>query len=319
MARFLTGKELGDAIYNIIWEAENDLLIVSPYIKLDKYFKKLFDKHLTNPNLKIVIVFGKNEDDLNRSFNKNDLEYFKQFLNVSIIYAPSLHGKYYANEHMGIVTSINLYDYSFINNIEFGVLYQNTLITRLSKTSDDDAYQACMEIADENEVVFIKRPVFQKKLFSKNYMSSKVLIDKTDEFYGGQKSKSFTLKLKDFSDELDFGVEYTAMPTRSEVAKPTKQVQKRFENTTTTSSQHILKEVTPPPGMGYCIRTRVLIPFNPEKPLCYQAYQSWNQFGNENHPEKYCHYSGELSNGETCVKRPVLYKNWKKAQQVYQL
>ena len=65
---------------------------------------------------------------------------------------------------------------------------------------------------------------------------------------------------------------------------------------------------------GYCIRTGVEIPFNKERPLSYQAYQSWSKFSNEEYPEKYCHYSGEPSNGETTVQRPILRKNWQKAR-----
>lgn len=41
MAKFITGEELEKAIYDIIWDAERDLLIVSPFIKLDDYFKRL--------------------------------------------------------------------------------------------------------------------------------------------------------------------------------------------------------------------------------------------------------------------------------------
>ncbi len=70
---------------------------------------------------------------------------------------------------------------------------------------------------------------------------------------------------------------------------------------------------------GFCIRTGQPIPFNPEKPLGYEAFKSWNQFGDPNYPEKFCHFSGEPSNGETCVAKPILYKNWKKAKEVHGL
>lgn len=33
--------------------------------------------------------------------------------------------------------------------------------------------------------------------------------------------------------------------------------------------------------------------------------------------EKYCHFSGEPSNGETSVNKPILKKNWKKAQNIH--
>ena len=38
MAKFITGKELEDAVYSIIWDAEQTLMIVSPFVKLDNYF-----------------------------------------------------------------------------------------------------------------------------------------------------------------------------------------------------------------------------------------------------------------------------------------
>jgi hypothetical protein len=68
---------------------------------------------------------------------------------------------------------------------------------------------------------------------------------------------------------------------------------------------------------GYCIRSRTTIPFNPKIPLCQDAYKSWSKFSNPEYPEKYCHFSGEASNGETCVAKPILYKNWKQAKEVH--
>lgn len=68
---------------------------------------------------------------------------------------------------------------------------------------------------------------------------------------------------------------------------------------------------------GYCIRTGVEIPFNVEKPMSYEAYKVWSQFGDPDYPEKYCHFSGEPSNGETSVSKPILRKNWKKAKEIF--
>jgi phosphatidylserine/phosphatidylglycerophosphate/cardiolipin synthase-like enzyme len=68
---------------------------------------------------------------------------------------------------------------------------------------------------------------------------------------------------------------------------------------------------------GYCIRTGVEIPFNIEKPLSKEAYKKWNEYADPDYKEKYCHFSGEPSNGETCVSKPILKKNWKKAQETH--
>lgn len=68
---------------------------------------------------------------------------------------------------------------------------------------------------------------------------------------------------------------------------------------------------------GYCIRTGVEIPFNVERPLCYDAYKKWSEFGDPDYPEKFCHFSGEPSNGETSMNKPILKKNWKKAKEIF--
>lgn len=70
---------------------------------------------------------------------------------------------------------------------------------------------------------------------------------------------------------------------------------------------------------GYCIRTGVEIPFNVEKPMSYESFKSWSKFGNADYPEKYCHFSGEQSHGETTVNKPILKKNWKQAKEVHNL
>ncbi|QQS50972.1 MAG: phospholipase D family protein [Bacteroidota bacterium] len=68
---------------------------------------------------------------------------------------------------------------------------------------------------------------------------------------------------------------------------------------------------------GYCIRTGVEIPFNIDKPLSKEAYKKWNEYADPEYKEKYCHFSGEPSNGETSVSKPILKKNWKKAQEIH--
>lgn len=70
---------------------------------------------------------------------------------------------------------------------------------------------------------------------------------------------------------------------------------------------------------GYCIRTGVAIPFNIEKPLSLDAYKKWNEYGDPDYPEKFCHFSGEASNGQTSVNKPILTKNWKSAREMHGL
>ncbi|MEC7262453.1 MAG: hypothetical protein VXW38_01860 [Bacteroidota bacterium] len=284
MSTFLTGKQLEDAIYNIIWEAERVLMIVSPYIKLDKYFKQLFDKHENNPDLHVLLVFGKNEQEIKKSMSREDFDYFKKFLNVSIVYVPHLHAKYYGNEKKGIITSINLYDYSFKNNIEFGVYSQQTFMSRFSQSADNDAWDECMEIAETNEVVFIKRPVYENKkmLFrsGRKFVKSEILFDSTPKFYGATKGSTPSPKrLWNYPEELELGDAPNGRPER------------------------IPEQVV---EHGFCIRTGREIKFNPEQPMCKEAWKIWNEYRNMDFPEKFCHKTGKPSNGKTSMRNPIL-------------
>lgn len=285
MSKFITGLELEKTISEIIWETKETLLIVSPFIKLDEYFKKLFDNHLNNPKIHIIIVFGKNENNISRSLSKNDFEYFKKFLNISIIYVPNLHAKYYGNEKKGVITSINLYDYSFKNNIEFGVYSELNILKNITNKTEKDAWETCWKIAEENEAVFVKRPVYQKKLLSvilgKNYVKSDVLLDTTDKFYSGfgNNKRNAIKTILDFKSEIDLGSEEINIPTRIEIEKPSD---------------------------GFCIRTGRKITFNPKMPFCDYSYKNWLNFENYDYPEKYCHRTGKESFGKTTMRKPIL-------------
>ena len=46
-----------------------------------------------------------------------------------------------------------------------------------------------------------------------------------------------------------------------------------------------------------------------------KSYESWLGYKNGTYPEKFCHYGGEPSDGETSFERPVLKRNWRRAME----
>lgn len=304
MAKFITGSELEKAVYDIIWDAEDILMIVSPFVKLDDYFKRLFDKHVHNHKLHIVLIFGKNEGQVSKSMSKADIDYFKKFLNISVIYVPNLHAKYYGNEKKGVVSSINLYDYSFKNNIEFGVCSEVSVLGNLTKSisssPDQEAWNTCWELAKNNELVLAIRPVYEKKLLSiiigKNYVKSEIVYDVTEKFYGSHFNKrkyTEVKKIADFPSEIEMGNSVGVRPSREEVEKGSLKVEQ---------AKHKRDSI----NTGYCIRTGSPIPFNPNRPMSECAYRVWAQFGDWDYPEAYCHATGRVSYGKTTMRRPIL-------------
>ncbi|SFQ48737.1 phospholipase D family protein [Hymenobacter arizonensis] len=324
MPKFVTGKELEEVVYDILFEAKQKLLLVSPYIKLDDYFRNILDRHAHNPELEMIVVFGKNEGNITRSVSRADLEYFAKFPNVTLIYAPTLHAKYYGNEVKGVVTSINLYDYSFRNNIEFGVYSENAplmekLLEAMNKKSlEDESFAQAMTVANAHDVVFAKRPVFKMKtgllsklVGGKDYLEPTVVVDVMDELLHNRPyAKSL---LANLPKEVEFSQTHAQVrPTRQEVeaTRPTLNpslFRKEEPYTSSTASRQNDRFSAPSSSnQGYCIRTGTEIPFNPDRPFSYEAYRKWAEFGNDDYPERYCHRTGRASHGDTSKRNPIL-------------
>ncbi len=244
MAKFLEGDHLNAAIGDILKGAEKSLVLISPYIKLYDRFESILKSKQNNNELEIIIVFGKNKDDLTKSMKEAEYNFFTRFPNIQIRHESRLHAKYYANEKEAILTSMNLYSFSQEHNIEAGM-----------RINDSDASDYFNDIViPQSQLIFQKKPPVISRAQSTN-----PLLKLTKE-----------------------------AATKSDAA-PT----------------------------GHCIRTGKSIPFNTKRPFTEEAYKSWAQFSNPDYPEKYCHFSGEASQGDTCSARPILRKNWEKAKAMH--
>ncbi|HNP32256.1 MAG TPA: hypothetical protein PKN96_03085 [Flavobacterium sp.] len=290
MADFFTGKALDEKLTDIIWKANKELIILSPFIRLDEYCKKIFSKLKNSPELEIIIVFGKNEGETQRSLNQDDLEFFKDFENIVIIYCNNLHAKYYSNENEALLTSLNLLGKSMTGNVEYGISFPNSKLT-IDKLYTD-SMNSTNEVIKSNPCVFVKRPLYKKTNLglSKKHLGHVILFDQTNALY---RNRSFEQKFyNDFEYEL---FQTDVKPTREEF-QTVNEPKTRNQNYNRNNNQEL----------GYCIRTGVRIPFDPSRPFSYEAYQSWVIFENWDYPEKYCHKTGKYSNGRTSMANPIL-------------
>ena len=289
MAKFVKGNGLNAEIESIFDDAEVQLTIISPFIKLHKRFKDSLKSKINNPKLEVQLVFGKNESNKSKSLSSEDFEFFKQFANVRIYYEPRLHAKYYANQTAAVLSSMNLYEYSQNNNIEFGIVTQREMgLDRLKEKVmgvelDNDAWQYFNSVVEGSELLYFNEPVYESNMLglSKKYIRSEVRVDLLTEELG--KAKRVTkAKLN--------------KPAEVESVKPT------------TDSKD-----------GYCIRTGERIPFDLTKPYADKAFKSWSRYKNEDFAEKFCHFSGEPSEGKTTMAKPILGKHWKSAKKEFNL
>lgn len=148
MVEFCDTKEIAAGIQNIIQDARAEIVLVSPYIKADRHIsQRLASQANSNPEVRITVIYGKKEQPEVR-------DWLKDLPSVEILFSPNLHAKCYLNEQVALVTSMNLYDFSEVNNDEMGL--------RVSAKDDRDLYGKIREdvrrIAEYSEVRRAAKP-----------------------------------------------------------------------------------------------------------------------------------------------------------------
>jgi len=272
--KFLTGTELADDIYDTIFYTEKYLLIISPFIQLDEYFKnEVFKTHINNSNVHIILGFGKNEGDVNRSFKRTDIEFFTKFPNITIVYIPTLHAKYYGNEKKSIVTSMNLIDYSFKNNIEFGVVSERKILGN-NKFFDSSQNKCFNIVEDEGFTIFVKRPIYKKKFLRKDYVGSEVELDIINSLERGESIDK--INFSKFGNEKYINFDLKESRNKREV-----------------SEVNIGKEKNESVSSGCCIRCGVGNSQEMDRPLCFDCYTVWLKYSNPHFEENYCLVCGK--------------------------
>lgn len=313
----------------IIRGAETKLLLVSPYIRLHHRTADALKSLKSRPEVRVTVCFGKADGVYAKSFHPDALALLKELPNVRIVYEERLHAKFYGNDDASLLTSMNLYDFSIDNNIEVGVVADHT-----SRKGSDVAVQSWnyfVDVVDEAIEVYDRRPEFEKTflgLGKDKYLGSHV---HRDDFLEQPEVSKFTRPRKavvnpTFESDVKPGKAASrpkpskaspSAPTPPKASKASKQGKPKAstqEKPGATKPQ----PAAPKPLTGYCIRTGVEIPFNRNEPMAPKAFSSWVRFEDPDYPEKFCHFSGEPSDGQTSMAKPILKKNWKKAVKAWE-
>ena len=192
MPLFLEGTSLNLAVEEIFNEAQTELLIISPFIKLHHRLRDQLKDKLQDHKLKIILLVGKNEKELTKSLPKDEIEFFKEFPNIEIRYEERLHAKYYSNENRAILTSLNLLDYSVDHNIEAGILMETSLFEFVSRkdTIDNQAYDYFRGVIERSKLLFKKEPQYGKGRLGlgKKYEESIITENKIEDLIKGKKT-----------------------------------------------------------------------------------------------------------------------------------
>ena len=125
MARFLDTTGVSHYLQQLINNANEKLILISPYLKINERIKNCLEEK-DRFKIDIRLIYGKSE------LQPSENNWLKTLRSVRTSYFKDLHAKCYLNEKEAIVTSMNLYDFSQVNNYEMGIY--------IDKNSDKELY-----------------------------------------------------------------------------------------------------------------------------------------------------------------------------------
>lgn len=144
MAKFLNTSGTNFFLEELIKNAKERLILISPYLRLNDRIKELLEDK-DRLKIDIRIVYGKSD------LHPDEIKWMQKLDYVRLSFCKNLHAKCYLNEGECIISSLNLYEFSQVNNNEMGILVR--------KYEDDevfkDAYEEAQRIIRISEEVRI--------------------------------------------------------------------------------------------------------------------------------------------------------------------
>lgn len=141
MAKFLNTSATNYFLEELIKDAKDRLILISPYLKLnDRVRELLADKNRLK--IDVRMVYGKSE------LQPAEIGWLREQSYVRTSFCKNLHAKCYLNEELCIVTSLNLYEFSQVNNNEMGILIRRSEDAELYRDAYEEA-QRIIRISDE--------------------------------------------------------------------------------------------------------------------------------------------------------------------------
>ncbi len=141
MAKFLNTSATNYFLEELIKTAQDRLILISPFLKLNDRIKELLEDK-NRLKIDVRIIYGKNE------LQNDEITWLSGLTFIRTSFCKNLHAKCYLNEESCIITSLNLYEFSQVNNNEMGVAVSRAEDSELYREAYDEA-QRIIRISDE--------------------------------------------------------------------------------------------------------------------------------------------------------------------------
>ena len=141
MAKFLNTSGTNFFLEELIKNAKERLILISPYLRLNDRIKELLEDK-DRLKIDIRIVYGKSD------LHPDEIKWLQKLDYVRLSFCKNLHAKCYLNESECIISSLNLYEFSQVNNNEMGILIRKYEDGDVFKEAYEEA-QRIIRISDE--------------------------------------------------------------------------------------------------------------------------------------------------------------------------
>ena len=144
MAKFLDTTGISYHLEQIIKNANERLVLISPFLKINDRIKELLEDK-DRLKIDIRVIYGKNE------LQPEENNWLKSMNSIRSSFCKNLHAKCYMNEKEALITSMNLYEFSQSNNNEMGIHVTRESDQQLYLDIDKEA-KRLIRISDEIKV-----------------------------------------------------------------------------------------------------------------------------------------------------------------------
>lgn len=119
MAKFLDGAQVHATLTEIIKEAESELFIIAPYLKIPQQTQNYL-KNADKKNIQFKIISRSDAE-----IQPDNLKFLSELVHADVKLCENLHAKCFLNEKTGLITSMNLHEHSQTHNWEMGIRFSN--------------------------------------------------------------------------------------------------------------------------------------------------------------------------------------------------
>lgn len=157
MAKFLNTSATNYYLEELIKNASDRLILISPFLKLNDRIKELLEDK-NRLKIDVRIVYGKSE------LQPMEINWLNELSFIRTSFCKNLHAKCYINESACIITSLNLYEFSQVNNNEMGVYVSRENDPEMYRDTYEEA-QRIIRISDEVRISLqkIDKPILENE------------------------------------------------------------------------------------------------------------------------------------------------------------